>query len=75
MDYVWVVFEIDNETSTERLSSIHDTEEVAQEVAAYYKNLISDKPHIEYITQSWVVVKNLETITNAEVIDVNEIVN
>lgn len=72
MENVWVIFEINHLQGYERMSSIHDTEEVANEVAEYYKSLLSKNSGIEYIIQNWTVVKNLKTITDAQVININE---
>jgi hypothetical protein len=49
---VWVVFEINHIKNYERMSSIHTTEEVANEVAEYYRSKLNDKNEIEYIIQS-----------------------
>ena len=40
MENIWVVVEIDSNKETERLSSIHMTEEIANEVAEYYRDQI-----------------------------------
>lgn len=69
---VWVVFEINHIKNYERMSSIHTTEEVANEVAEYYRSKLNDKNEIEYIIQSWVVVESVDTLKNAETINLNE---
>ena len=74
MDNVWVVVERDTSRGTERLSSIHSTEEVAMEVAEYYRNqLPSEHLFIEYEVQSWYIVHELSQITDkGEIIDMSE---
>jgi uncharacterized protein YecA (UPF0149 family) len=74
MDNVWVVVERDTSKETERLSSVHPTEEVAMEVAEYYRHEIpSGHLFIEYEVQSWIVVYELSQITDkGEVIDISE---
>jgi hypothetical protein len=45
---------------------------VANEVAEYYRSKLNDKNEIEYIIQSWVVVESVDTLKNAETINLNE---
>lgn len=72
MNNVWVIFEINYITNMERMSSIHDSEEVAHQISEYYQSLLPNNSGIEYKIQNWTVVKDLKTITDVEVVNMHE---
>ena len=68
---VWVVFEINHVQNYEKLASIQDTQELANDIADFYRSKLKNQFEIEYIVQSWIVLENIETLKNAETIDLS----
>ncbi len=72
MNNVWVIFEINYTNNFQRMSSIHDNEDIAKEVAEYYRSILPKNSNIEYVIQNWTVVKDLKTITEVETTNVSD---
>ena len=73
MDNIWVVVEIDSNKETERLSSIHMTEEIANEVAEYYRDQIPyEYNNISYEVHSWMITTLEQIQDKGTVIDMSE---